>query len=124
MELIITAEYLRKNPSHIFVFGDNTKRRGKKGSAELRGHRNTYGFITKVNPDYANHSYYTVNEYIPVFNNELAKLKHEIISNPSNIYLISKLGAGLANKYKIWEKVIKPVLKKELSKYENVKFLY
>ena len=122
--MIITKEYLRQNPDHIFVFGDNLIRKGKGGAAILRDEPNVYGFITKKFPSVLKTDYYQVEEYIPVFHIEMNKLIQEIEGNPNKTYLISKLGAGLANKYQIWENVIEPNLKKMLEKYENVKFLF
>jgi len=47
-----------------------------------------------------------------------------IEKNPDKIYYISQLGGGLANRYKIWEQVLKPGLEKDFSHYENVIFLW
>jgi len=44
--MIITAQYLKENPDHIFVFGDNTVRKGFGGAAKFRDFPNTYGFVT------------------------------------------------------------------------------
>ncbi len=119
----ISKKYLRDNPDHIFVFGDNKIRRGKKGAAFLRDEPNSYGFITKKIPSYKFDSYYKPKEYKVVFKREILYLKLEIESNPSQTFLITELGSGLANKYKIWEKVIKPGLE-ELRRYSNVVFLW
>lgn len=123
MEQIITREYLRSNPNHIFVFGDNLLRVGRGGAAKLRDEPNTYGFITKKAPTYKDEDYYTPEEFEDVFLNELIKLQLLISATPNKTYLISKIGAGLANKYKIWDKIIEPNLKKQLS-FDNVKFLW
>ena len=123
IESIVSTKYLRENPEHIFVFGDNKIGRGKKGAAIHRDEPNAYGFVTKKRPSYANDAYYKPREYKDVFDKELSKLIREIEANPTNTYLISRLGSGLANKYKIWEKVIKDGLK-VLEKYPNVRFLY
>lgn len=122
-EYYITEEDLDNNPNWIFCFGDNTKRFGCGGAAKLRHHPQTYGFITKVNPDYNEDSFYKPEEYKKVFELELSWLQTQIAENPDKIYLISKLGAGLANRHHIWEEVIKDGLKC-LERYENVKFLY
>ena len=53
----------------------------------------------------------------------MGKLINEIINNPDKIYLISQLGGGLANRYKIYEEVVRPGLVKLLP-YKNVKFLF
>lgn len=119
----ITKSYLRENPDHIFVFGDNLKRRGYGGAAKLRDEPNTYGFITKKAPNNSKGSFYKPEEYEEKFETELRRLIKEIEANPDKLYLISKLGGGLANKYGIWQKVIRPGLTK-LENYNNVKFLF
>lgn len=121
---IITKEYLQKNPNHILVFGDNNDRIGHGGCAKLRDYQNTYGFITKRKPNNDDTSFYKPNDYKIVFIQEINKLKKEIEANPDKIYLITKLGAGLANKFKIWEQVIEPNIKDCLEEYKNVKFLF
>lgn len=123
MNNIIDRKFLRKNPDHIFVFGDNLLRVGKGGAAALRDEPNTYGFITKRKPDHNDSSYYTPEEYKPVFEEELKKLI-TLIETHESIFMISKLGAGLANKYSIWEEVIEPQLKDRLSEFNNVVFLF
>lgn len=120
---IISLHYLRENPNHIFVFGDNTIRRGKGGAARLRDEPNSYGFITKKFPNYKSASYYRPREYLPVFQQEMGKLIRLIEDNPDKTYLISKLGAGLANKNKIYERVIREGLQ-VLTRYDNVEFLF
>lgn len=119
----ITIEYLRANPNHIFVFGDNNYRGGVGGAAKLRYETNAYGFITKIAPDHNDNSYYRPENYLPVFESEMKLLIAAIENNPNKTFLISQIGGGLANKYKIWEKVIKyriPVLEQ----YKNVIFLF
>jgi hypothetical protein len=107
----ITKEYLLHNPDHIFVFGDNLLYRGYGGAAALRDLPNTYGFITKKAPNNNDESFYTPEEYESIFINQLNSLIVNIEFNTNKMYLISKLGAGLANKYNIYEKVIEPRLK-------------
>ena len=111
METIITKEYLREHPNHIFVFGDNLSRQGKGGAAALRDEPNIYGFITKIAPDNFDGSFYRPNLYRSIFVVEVRNLIQEIYRNPNKIYLISKLGSGLANKYNIWEEIIESGLK-------------
>ena len=69
--LIITEDFLNKNPNSYFVFGDNLERFGYGGAAALRDHPRAYGFITKKFPDNKNSSFYMPNEYSPVFFEEL-----------------------------------------------------
>lgn len=119
----ITKEYLRNNLNHIFVFGDNSIRKGKGGAAKLRDEPNTYGFITKKYPKNTKISFYKPKEYQNIFDKEIEKLKEVIINYHHNLFLISKLGSGLANRYCIFEQIIEPRLP-ELSFYNNVKFLF
>ena len=123
-ERIITSSMLRMNPDCIFVFGDNLLRVGCGGAAALRDEPNTYGFITKINPDHLDSSYYRPAEYIPVYASEIAQLAERIRNNPGYTFWISRLGAGLANKYHIFEQVIEPTIKHLLGKYPNVEFLW
>lgn len=123
-EEIITREYLINNRNHIFVFGDNFLRRGKKGAAVLRDEPNTYGFITKKYPNNKTESFFSVKEYEKIYEEEIFKLIRLITSSEERLFLISKLGFGLANKNKIFEKIIEPRIKKDLEKFSNVKFLW
>jgi hypothetical protein len=139
-EIIITAEYLRSHPNEIFVFGDNNLRKGKGGAAFLRDEKNVYGFITKKYPSNDDDSFYRPDEYENIYWEEIQKLRNHILifngrfmvdKNENiidtkeiyKIFLISKLGAGRANRYHIFEEVIEPNIKKDLD-YENVKFLW
>lgn len=121
--MIVTAKYLREHPDCIFVFGDNNLHKGCKGAAALRYEKNAYGFITKKVPSFADSSYYKPYEYKDIFERELNELIRFIETYPLITFLISKLGAGLANKYNIWEEVIKPGLE-PLRVYKNVTFLW
>lgn len=119
----ISKSYLRQHSNDVFVFGDNTIRRGKKGAAILRDEPNTYGFVTQKYPSSRDTAHYRVGEYKQVFINEMLRLESTIVSNPDKTYLISKLGSGLANRFGIWEKIVREGLE-ELKQYSNVRFLY
>ena len=103
----ISEEDLDNHPDWIFVFGDNLIRRGYGGAAKLRDHAQSYGFITKKYPDWKDASFYTPEEYHPIFVQELAKLVKVIQDNPNKMFIISKLGSNLANKFGIYEAVIR-----------------
>lgn len=120
----ITPEYLQAHPDHIFVFGDNDTRSGLGGAAILRYQLNTYGFITKWRPDNREESFYTLREYTHVYAYELKNLIEEIEAHPDKTYLISKIGAGLANRFGIWDEIIEPNIKGDLSHLPNVVFLW
>jgi hypothetical protein len=118
----VTKKFLRDNPNVVFVFGDNVIRRGKGGAAKLRDEPNTYGFITKRYPDNMDTSFYRPKEYWQVFVGELSNLHREILLHPDKTYLISRLGSGLANRYHIYEEVIRPGLE-VLRGLKNVVFM-
>lgn len=115
----ITAEYLRAHPECIFVFGDNTIRKGKGGAATLRDEPNTYGFITKKYPNNRPESFYKFREYEDVFWREAANFLTTIRNHPDKIFLVSKIGAGLANKHNIYEGYIRDWLKMLQHHYPN-----
>lgn len=47
----------KNNPNKIFIFGDNTKRVGNGGQAQIRGNSNALGIATKINPGAFEDSY-------------------------------------------------------------------
>ena len=120
----ITQNFLDENPNAYFVFGDNLERRGYGGAAKLRDHPHSIGFITKKFPDEKDESFYKPEEYSAVFFEELAKLKIIIQKRPDKIFYISQLGGGLANRYRIWEKLIRHNIVRSLSGLENVIFCW
>ena len=120
----ITKEFLDLYTNSYFVFGDNLTRRGMGGAAKLRDHQHAIGFITKKFPDNKDGSFYKPEEYAPVFFEELGKLKKIIKSYPNKTFYISQLGAGLANKFRIWELLIRDNLVRELEKFDNVIFCW
>lgn len=123
LKMEITRKYLKDHPNSIFVFGDNTVHEGFGGAAKLRNCPNTFGFITKKLPNNDTDSFYKPYEYLVVFEKELNRLIREIRNNPDKKFLISKIGSGLANKFKIWENIIEPRII-ELEYFDNVEFLF
>ena len=94
----ITAEYVRKKPETLFVFGDNDMREGKKGQAQIRDERNTIGLRTKKAPKGTSDAYYTDEEYrgnISKMNNDLKKIQEEAKKYQS-VYYIPGIGEGYA----------------------------
>ena len=122
--LKITQNFLDETPNAYFVFGDNLERRGYGGAAKLRDHPHSIGFITKKFPDNKDESFYKPEEYSAVFFEELSKLKIIIQKRPDKIFYISQLGGGLANRYRIWEKLIRHNIVRSLSGLENVIFCW
>jgi hypothetical protein len=120
----ISFAFLDNNPSARFVYGDDLQKTRGKGSASLRSHPNSLGFITKKFSDTADGAFYRPEEYQAIFFEELDKLKTQVEKNPKLTYYISQLGSGEANRYKIWETLIKTNLLKTLEGYPNVVFCF
>lgn len=123
-DISITEKFLNLNSDVYFVFGDNTIRKGYGGAAVFRDHPRAYGFVTKVYPDDRDSSFYNLDDYPVVFSEELVKLKKFVSDHKTDKVFISQLGGGLANRYKIWENIIKGGLEKEFSNSDNVVFLW
>ncbi len=123
-DIIITKYFLDSNPNAYFIFGDNLERRGYGGAAQLRDHPHAFGFITKKFPDNRDTSFYHKEEYQEVFFEELYKLAKIVEKRPEKTFYISQLGGGLANRYLIWENLIKDNLVRTLSKFDNVVFCW
>jgi hypothetical protein len=120
----ITSNFLDENPNAYFIFGDNLIKQGYGGAAKLRDHPHAIGFITKKFPDNEDSSFYKPEEYYTVFFEELSKLETLISRHPTKTFYISKLGGGLANKYRIWEKLIKHNLVRKFRNFPNVVFCW
>jgi hypothetical protein len=123
-DIKITQEFLDNNPDTYFVFGDNLERWGHGGAAKLRDHPHAIGFITKKFPDNKDNSFYKPEEYSSVFFEELEKLKRIIEKRPDKTFYISQLGGGLANRYYIWQRLIRHNLVRTLEKFKNVIFCW
>lgn len=123
-KISITQQFLDENPDSYFIFGDNLIKEGYGGAAILRDHPHSIGFITKKYPDNKDSSFYRPEEYSPVFFEELEKLNKIIQKRPDKKFYISQLGAGLANRYYIWEKLIRHNLVRKLENYDNVIFCW
>lgn len=120
----VTKEFLDSNPDSYFVFGDNLIRQGYGGAAILRDHPQAIGFVTKKFPDNRDTSFYDAVEYESLFFDELENLKKRIETEKDKTFYISQLGGGLANRYKIWEILIKPNLEGLLREFDNVVFCW
>ena len=122
--LTITHEFLDRNPDAYVIFGDNLTKRGFGGAAKLRDHPHAIGFITKKYPDNKDESFYRPEEYSPVFFEELEKLKVLVKRKPEKTFYITQLGGGLANKFRIWQKLIHHNLVMALEQFDNVVFCW
>jgi hypothetical protein len=120
----VTEQFLNDNPAAYFVYGDNMQHLGTGGAAKLRHHPKAIGFVTKKAPNNNPSSFFTVEEYTSRFFQMLTQLEGHIKEAPQHTFYVSKLGAGLANRHLIWEKLIGHNLVETLGDYENVVFCW
>lgn len=120
----ITQEFLDKTPDAYFVFGDNSQKQGLGGAAKLRHHPRAIGFVTKKAPSNQIGAFFQPEEYASAFFSQLKQLEGHVKNNPKHIFYVSKLGSGLANRYYIWQKLIKHNLIDTLKEYSNVVFCW
>jgi hypothetical protein len=123
-EVNIDWQFLDQHPEVYFIFGDNLQRCGEEETTILRDHPQSIGFITKKFPDNLDGSFYRPEEYVPIFFEELEKLRKKIESEPDKIFYISQISSGLVNKFYIWEKLIRPFLIHTFKKHSNVIFCW
>ncbi len=92
-----SLDYLRKHPDLVFVFGDNLSRIGSGGQAIIRDEPNTFGLVTKRNPDHKPGSYMTgTPEDYEAVASDLDRLHQLISTGTSIVFPSSGLGTGLA----------------------------
>ena len=105
-----TVELLRNNPDKIFVFGDNSVRKGKKGQAVVRDEPNAYGIATKTYPSLRYDAFFSdKDEEFKLVEEDLLELlrKAEAPNAPTVVFPYWGIGTGLANMKsrspKLWE---------------------
>lgn len=54
-----SVEQCNDNPRNLYVFGDNLKRIGKGGQAQIRDCKNSYGIATKRNPSMDENAFFS-----------------------------------------------------------------
>ncbi len=96
-----TDANVKANPNKIYVFGDNTQKKGTAGQAQIRGNKNAMGIATKFKPDTTEDSYFnddTISENIGDINSDIEAIKTRLENNPTFTLVFPKdgLGTGLA----------------------------
>jgi hypothetical protein len=59
-----TCEDTKKNPKHLFIYGDNNLHDGKKGQSIIRNEPNTHGIPTKRLPRNHSTAFYSDDDYM------------------------------------------------------------
>lgn len=92
-----TRSQIRRNPSVLFVFGDNLSRIGFGGqAAEARGEPNSVGVITKISPSrYLNDDYWElVKDPIVI---AFDRLRVHLLKGENIVWPLDGVGTGLAD---------------------------
>lgn len=95
----IVRSDLRRNPSVLYVFGDNMTRKGYAGQAsEMRGEVNAVGISTKYSPyeKYTSHPVDLVNQQQRI-DDDMKKLFTHIKSGGVVVWPSEGIGTGLAD---------------------------
>jgi len=121
--MFITRKDIQRNPDVLFVFGDNTIRKGMGGMAkEFRGEPNTIGIRTKKTPKTTKDAYFTDDEYeknIILIEEDITAIKKEA-KDYCAVWIPDSIGSGLA---KMDEKAPK-TFEYLLEKLEELRVIY
>jgi len=94
----LTVKECKKNPDKIYVFGDNSIRKGKKGQAVIRDCPNTFGVATKRFPSMKYGSFFNDSrEDEAIVFNDLYRLRELAYNGKTIVFPKDGLGLGLAN---------------------------
>ncbi len=69
---------VKNNPNKIYVFGDNTQRKGTGGQAQIRNNENAFGIATKLQPNNSAAAFMSDNDLQSnkdVIDSDIAKIK-------------------------------------------------
>ena len=106
MKVIVQEEWYSTaqciaNPMYIYVFGDNTKKVGNGGQAQIRPCNNTFGIATKRAPSNDDAAFFddSIADYVAMFN-DIYRL-HVMMSSPLSeeytlVFPVDGLGTGLS----------------------------
>jgi len=91
-----TSADLKANPDKIYVFGDNTQRKGTGGQAQIRNNENAFGIATKLQPNNNASAFMSDNDLQSnknVIDSDIAKIKAD---GRSLVFPKDGFGTGLA----------------------------
>jgi hypothetical protein len=98
---IITRNNLIENRDILFLFGDNSTRKGLGGQAkEMRGEPNSLGIVTKKFPSNEKDSFYSDEDFyvwLELFSGDMENLAEKVNSGKYKTIVIPPLGTGLAD---------------------------
>jgi len=112
MNKFITRKYIQQHPEIIFVFGDNLEERGFGGqAAECRGEPNAFGIPTKYYPKMDTEAFFSDKDCM-LLCYVIDKAIRNIPNDGREIYVLPRIGAGLAQMPKRCPRIYKYLVKK------------
>ena len=117
---MITDEFIETHPECVFVYNDNLIRRKLGGNPILKRRGNVVGFVGKKYAHNLINSFFTKEEYLPVFECEKKMLLNLIEKNQDRLFLISRIGGGICDVENIYDEIVHPWLEEVKNKYKNV----
>lgn len=104
MQIYVTKEFYstklsEAKPGWLFIFGDNTKRYGKAGQAQIRDTKNAIGLATKFTPSVDNDAYFSDQRYsecCDIIEKDLQAIFNRSEEYDVLIFPFAGLGTGLS----------------------------
>lgn len=97
---VIYRQDLRRNPQILYVFGDNTERRGLRGqAAEMRGEPNAVGIATKWRPTLQPDAFFYDNQMyqvLPIWTKDLTPIAAALEVGRIVVWPLDGIGSGLS----------------------------
>ncbi len=85
-----------ENPTKLYIFGDNTLRKGYAGQAQIRHCQNSYGIVTKTNPGLNINDFFTDNKLIDkIAIDDDIEMLVQYLNSPGSIQTVVFPGDGL-----------------------------
>ena len=98
---IVTRDKLKENLDVLYLFGDNSIRKGLGGQAkEMRGEPNSLGIVTKKFPSNEKGSFYSNEDFyfwLELFSGDMKNLAEKVNSGKYKAIVIPPIGIGLAD---------------------------
>lgn len=92
-----SVEQCLANPQNLYVFGDNTIRKGKGGQAQIRDCENSFGIATKILPTRDEDAYFKDNVYAAdIIGKDIRALLDLVDKYENIVFPYEGLGTGLS----------------------------
>lgn len=87
-----------RNPQNLYIFGDNSKRFGNAGQAQIRCCKNSFGIATKTSPSNSMNSFFTDSiEDLEIIEEDIKRLISIKDDYENIIFPYDGLGTGLSD---------------------------